>query len=443
MNSFQLVPVELVDYILSYLDVRDRLLLRLVDKRFSEIACARTFGSVVTLFGESGLETLQEIAGNPQLAWHVKSFEYRFIGIYEHEMSWERFRTRMAPPGRRSYHSCLLPEFHRHYAAQYEIHQKILSENLDGNALVHALQRFPNLRHVSLRHAGIDEYPHWQESWSFRLKNEILGGSRAQENVSRALEARNAIASSRAVSDEAFSEITSYSVIDLPPVMFVDAENACDQSGSIYRYELNPITAGPGSSLSTLLTLNLDLRRPRQPRARSSVADQDGNWSSAMLSSTLQNLHNLINVRLCVDEHRRPGTRFFEHPLRSVSWPRLRNLILSGWKFSRGEDLLDFIKRHGDTLQYLYIGTLCLVVEKEELSEKSFCRIFNEIRDLAAESTFEGSFFCALKESVADVESGGVTGVTTGYSVALSAHGVTEEARKKRRVVEQRLFRIE
>lgn len=83
MASLQLLPVELIDYILSLLAKPDLLALRLAGKRLSGLATVSVFSSITTICTIDSLDNLKRISGSANLACHVKTFEYRFVGIYD------------------------------------------------------------------------------------------------------------------------------------------------------------------------------------------------------------------------------------------------------------------------------------------------------------------------------------------------------------------------
>lgn len=83
MNSLQLLPVELIDYILSLLAKPDLLSLRLTDNRLSGLATVFVFSSIIALYTEKSLDNLKKISESKNLACHVRSFEYRFMGTYD------------------------------------------------------------------------------------------------------------------------------------------------------------------------------------------------------------------------------------------------------------------------------------------------------------------------------------------------------------------------
>lgn len=55
---------------------------RLTCKRFSDLGAVHQFSRVTTRFSRSGLERLENIAGQPHLAEHVKKFSYMVPFFY-------------------------------------------------------------------------------------------------------------------------------------------------------------------------------------------------------------------------------------------------------------------------------------------------------------------------------------------------------------------------
>lgn len=83
METLELLPVELIDHIISLLTKPDLLSLRLTGKRLSGLATIIAFSSITTRFDEESLDNLRKISESRSLACHVKYFEYRFVGIYD------------------------------------------------------------------------------------------------------------------------------------------------------------------------------------------------------------------------------------------------------------------------------------------------------------------------------------------------------------------------
>lgn len=350
-------------------------------------------------------------------------------------MSFVQFKARLSPPGR-SYYGHLLGEFYSHYTEQYEAQIRITSSRKDNQALCSAFQQLCNLKNVSLRNAEPEQYPYWQESWTYTLRNDSLGGEIAHQNITHAIRARHELHCERSLElakigdhPRPLTEITFFSAADLPPIF---SQVPAEQTRG---FEFNPLDTSLRSGLANISTLNLDLRPPRRSKYQAYQTDRPRlkYWSTEKLAHALSSLGNLEHLRLYVEASGGRGARFLENPLQG-SWKSLRVVIVSGWEFTE-EDVIGFVERHAQTLRSFFAGYLSLIVHKDEQADDVFFRIWGRLREMELECLLEGPFYWGVGDrgSEDDVVE------RTQIPISLSAH-LAEGLCRKRRVLEDSLF---
>lgn len=352
-------------------------------------------------------------------------------------MSFVQFKARISPPGR-SYYGHLLGEFYSHYVEQYEAQKRITTLRKDHQILCGAFQQFCNLKSVSLRNAKPEQYPYWQESWTYALRNVPLGGEMAHRNITHAIRARHKPCCEVSfelakIGDHPrpFTEITFFSAIELPPIF---SQVPFEQD----RFEFNPLDTSSRNGLANITTLNLDLRSPRRSKYQAYQTDspRPKYWSTEQLAHALSSLDSLENLRLCVEEPGRRGARFLENPLRG-SWKSLRVVIVSGWEFTE-EDVIGFAERHAQTLQSFFAGYLSLIVHKDEDADDVFFRVWAKLRDMKFECLLDGPFYWDLR----DRGPGDDVVERTQIPIDLNLD-IAEGLHRRRRVLEDSLFAFE
>lgn len=349
-------------------------------------------------------------------------------------MSFVQFKTRISPPGRK-YYSHLLGEFYSHYVEQYETQKRITSFRKDHQALCGAFQQLYNLKSVALRNANPEQYPYWQESWTYALRNVPLGGEMAHRDITHAIRARHKPCCELSFElaglggrPRPFTEITFFSAIELPPI-FVQVP--FEQT----RFEFNPLDTSLQSGLANVTTLNLDLRPPRRSKYQAYQTDRPRPkyWSTEQLAHALSSLGNLENLRLYVEEPGGRGARFLENPLRG-SWKFLRVVIVSGWEFTE-EDVTDFAERHTQTLRSFFAGYISLIVHKDEEADDVFFRVWAKLRDMNFECLLDGPFYWGLRDR------GPGDNVVERTQIPIDLNlDLAESLRGRRRVLEESLF---
>lgn len=348
-------------------------------------------------------------------------------------MPFAQFKARITPPGH-SYYGHLHGELYNHYVEQYDAQRSIINSRKDHQILCSALQQFCNLRNVSL--CSGEWYPYCREPWTNTLRDISLGGEIAHRNITQAIRARHELccelSSGLAKADQnprPFTEITFFSATELPPIFSqVLPEH-------IRGFEFNPLDASPGSGLTNITTLNLDLRPPRRLKYQAYRTEELGlkYWNLEQLARALSSLGNLENLRLCVEEPGGHGARFLENPLRG-SWKFLRVVIVSGWEFME-EDVIGFAERHAQTLRSFFVGYLSLIVGKDEQADDVFFRVSGKLWDMKLECLLEGPFYWTLGAQRSGHD---VTG-RTQIPIDLNPH-LAEGLRRRKRILESSLF---
>lgn len=350
-------------------------------------------------------------------------------------MVFAQFKARLAPPGR-SYYGHLLGEFHSHYMEQHEAQKRITDSCKDRWTLCRSFQQFPNLKSVSLRNAAPEQYPHWQESWTYTLKNVALSGEIAYQSITHAIRARYQPCCELSfefpkAGDHARppTDITFFSATELTPIF---SQISCE---NVRRFGFDPLDTSPQSGLANITTLNLDLLPVRGSNHQNYQTDRPGPkyWSTEQLTRALAALDSLENLRLCVGECNGRGARFLENPLQG-SWKNLKVVIVGGWEFTE-DDVVGFVKRHEQTLQSFFVGFLSLIVHKDEQADDVFFRIWEKLRDMEFGCLLEGPFYWGVRDQ--DPEDGLVE--RAKIPIELNDH-LAEELRGRKKWLEEFLF---
>ncbi|KAI9703407.1 MAG: hypothetical protein M1820_005879 [Bogoriella megaspora] len=116
---------------------------RLTCKRFSELGAVHQFARVTTRFSRKGLRRLDNIAGQPHLARHVKKFSYMVPYFYVEGR--ERVRELLL-----SLPANLGQLDVRHLTQKVRDQKEIIASEFDAEVLKKAIQAFTSLQHVQI-----------------------------------------------------------------------------------------------------------------------------------------------------------------------------------------------------------------------------------------------------------------------------------------------------